>query len=338
MIERAKTHDIPALVEFIRAEWKSDHVFVQSPSFFQYQYEDEFGNLNFFVSRDSNHDLTGILGFMNYGSNPTGGDIFLSLWKVKATGDPTLGLKLLERLKSDLSPRGLYCTGINKNTFGIYKYLGYRTGSLHRYALLNPDIADRKIIQAPAAISTRPIKSDCRFRELTNQNEILNLLETTSPGNHPKKSSLFFKKRFLNHPVYSYRFWLLEPQASQLLVVTREISALGRKALRLVDLQGDHSHLPRLAPHLLTLMKNNGYEYTELTFEGLSTSLVEESGFIEAKDETIMPGYFEPFERKNVDIHYFSARSEGFTLFLGDGDQDRPNQIGPKRGEVGSTT
>ena len=264
MIERAKNQDVASLVEFIRTEWKSDHVFVRSPSFFQYQYECENGDLNFFISRDPERNITGILGFMNYGSGPTGGDIFLSLWKVIATGDPTLGLKLLERLKSDLNPRGLYCTGINKKTIGIYKYLGYRTGTMQRYVLLNPANIDPQIIQTPEAIRVQELtvqdppsalgsgrltpseNSVCQFSELTDPTDILNLVAALSQNCHPNKSSRFFSKRFLIHPFYTYRFWKLEQQGSQLFLVTRELRALEKKALRLVDLQGDHSLLPNL--------------------------------------------------------------------------------------------
>ena len=44
-------------------------------------------------------------------------------------------------------------------------------------------------------------------------------------------------------------------------------------------------------------------------------------------DVIIIPNYYEPFEQKNIDINFSTNIHEGFRMFKGDGDQDRPNSI-----------
>ena len=66
----------------------------------------------------------------------------------------------------------------------------------------------------------------------------------------------------------------------------------------------------------------------------LSTENLEASNFIlrQAFDDLVVPHYFEPFVRENIDLNYaIRLRSDtdlnNVRLFKGDGDQDRPSQI-----------
>ena len=63
---------------------------------------------------------------------------------------------------------------------------------------------------------------------------------------------------------------------------------------------------------------------------GVPIDIIEKAGFLDRQeyDNLIIPNYFEPFERKNVDLRYaykVKESSDPVRLFKADGDQDRPN-------------
>ena len=65
---------------------------------------------------------------------------------------------------------------------------------------------------------------------------------------------------------------------------------------------------------------------------GVPINLLEEAGLTNRKNEEglIIPNYFEPFVKENVDITYAYKADDHhppIRLFKGDGDQDRPAQI-----------
>ena len=51
------------------------------------------------------------------------------------------------------------------------------------------------------------------------------------------------------------------------------------------------------------------------------------AGFVQNRNDgqNIIPDYFEPFERRNVKLDFFTDLKEPFCMFKGDGDQDRPS-------------
>ncbi len=48
---------------------------------------------------------------------------------------------------------------------------------------------------------------------------------------------------------------------------------------------------------------------------------------LDEADTNIIPNHFEPFEQRNIDIHFFTSQMEHFRMFKADGDQERPNCI-----------
>jgi hypothetical protein len=330
-ISSATREDVNGILDFIRTDWKEDHYFIQDPDFFRYHYEGRGTEFNFILAKDSARKITGILGYMDYSEAVTGGDIFLSLWKVRASPDPTLGLKLLQTLLTKTSPRGVYCTGINKKTIGIYRYLGYHTGVMKRTFLPNPSLTKFDILKCEnkncfldAKVS---LQRPARIKNVDGHEFSFRFIKNKSLAIFPEKSPIFFERRFVNHPRYHYVFWVAEYGSRQLGIVTRELRARGKSSLRIVDMHGDFSLLSALRTDLLCLLEESGYEYVELTFAGLNIETVRQAGFLEASQSLILPAYFEPFEQANVDCFYFSSINKGFHLFLGDGDQDRPNEI-----------
>ena len=97
---------------------------------------------------------------------------------------------------------------------------------------------------------------------------------------------------------------------------------------------GSNKDFPLVHDLLIFLLKENKAEYVDFYSYGLSVDLIQKAGFINRKKikSLIIPGYFEPYEKKNVDIRFGykisqSQRKIPVRLFKGDGDVDRPNAI-----------
>ncbi|GML87196.1 hypothetical protein P0Q10_08730 [Campylobacter jejuni] len=46
------------------------------------------------------------------------------------------------------------------------------------------------------------------------------------------------------------------------------------------------------------------------------------------KDENLIPVYFEPFVKENIDIYFaFKSKNKNYAIFKGDSDQDRINKL-----------
>ena len=50
-------------------------------------------------------------------------------------------------------------------------------------------------------------------------------------------------------------------------------------------------------------------------------------GFVKKGLSDIVPNYFEPFLKQNINIDYAFKSKSPYVIFKGDSDQDRPNLI-----------
>ena len=70
-------------------------------------------------------------------------------------------------------------------------------------------------------------------------------------------------------------------------------------------------------------------EYIDFYQYGISKNTFRNSGFIDVeKTKIIVPNYFEPFIKKNINLNFAyksSIKNRKIYFFKGDGDQDRPN-------------
>ena len=75
----------------------------------------------------------------------------------------------------------------------------------------------------------------------------------------------------------------------------------------------------------------NQYEYVDFYTLGFNEKYIESAGFRKREENccNIIPNYFEPFERENVDI-WVQYDNENTVFFKADGDQDRCNNFEEK--------
>lgn len=330
-IREAAVQDQDNIIQFIKDFWDENHIFVKSPDLFRYQYQS--GDQIHFVLGIDNNELVSILGYIPYSNEKDYVDIFLAMWMTSPnmkTGN--IGL-LLNKYLLDKGYRSVSCCGIANRVKGLYKFLGYTTGTLEHYYMLNNDRKDFTIpeINHPVERKLHPDKGSDLLR-ITNFNE---LKEKFNFDLYKKryfyKDQDYIKKRYFEHPFYQYQIFGVDKEgAITSLLITREISINGSKLLRVIDFIGEEQDLGAIGHELQKIMNTYEYEYIDFYQYGISEDILNASGFVkrDKKDSNIIPNYFEPFEKKNVDIHFATNITEHkYYIFKGDGDQDRPNLL-----------
>ena len=127
----AKNSDMKEIMNFINSYWKKNHILAKNKKIFLFQHGNK-KKLNFIISKNEKNKINGIIGFIK-ASKDNNSDVWTSTWKVlKNSIDPMLGVRLLEFIKK-LGYRSIMSAGINLDTVGIYKYLGYSTGKLDHF-------------------------------------------------------------------------------------------------------------------------------------------------------------------------------------------------------------
>lgn len=331
----ATIHDKEKLLAFLRTQWNADHIYLKSDLLFNYDYE--FGsNLNFLLAFNKEGEIDGMLGFILYGTEYKGSDIFTVLWKVRPkSGDPMLGMTLLEKLTSEFGFRVVSTVGANTKTLPIYEFMGFRTGQLKHYFMLNDQLPAFEIckhVEAAVADSKITAPADKQLIPLGTYDQ---LAAAFNPEKYkariPYKSPAYIKKRYFNHPFYSYDVFGIADGNGVVnsAIVTRTIVYNELKVLRVVDFIGNNQDLKGIGPALKEHLYTNGYEYADFYQYGIDHDIMTQAGFL-LKDHyagLIIPNYFDPFEQSNVSINFFTTSSDEFCIVKADGDQDRPNRI-----------
>ncbi len=140
---------------------------------------------------------------------------------------------------------------------------------------------------------------------------------------NPRKNYEYIVNRYVNHPSYKYSFLLIYRGEDLLTVsVFREINIDGSKVSRIVDGFGENITNPMFSYNISQFLKDFNYEYIDLVS---NIEHMPGSGFVSSSESIIIPNYFEPFEKRNVQIDYAYKSTSDLVIYRGDSDQDRPN-------------
>lgn len=331
----ATIHDRKEVLEFLRDQWNSEHVYLKSDRLFSYDLI--FGNrLNFILAINKEQTIDGILGFIPYSPDYNGSDILTVLWKVKAkNGDPMLGITLLTKLVDDCGFRIVSTVGANPKTLPLYEFLGYRVGQLKHYFILNDQLSVFNICKNASSVLSGNLASPADNKTLIHYKTYDELTAHFCAEEYkdriPYKSSWYINKRYFGHPYYSYNVIGIRSTEgiTNSIIITREITHNESKVLRIVDFIGDESDLQGIGGALKEHLYENNYEYVDFYQYGIAHDIMIEANFLLKDDykDLIIPNYFEPFLQSNVTINFFTTASNEFYFFKADGDQDRPNKI-----------
>lgn len=332
-IRCASISDLPRLMRYVDAEWKARHIFARDAAFFKYEYQNGDA-LNFIISENPSGDIDGMLGFIP-ASAETHCDVWTTMWKVsRGSGNPILGLQLLQYLKAQ-GHTNMMSLGINKKTIAIYRYLGFSTGTLQHHYLRNRRVQNFRIARLPSeSDSVLPDfqrREGVRLRTVVWADVLTHFPATLLATIQPVKDLGYIRRRYFEHPLYAYRMYgVFDQDAMVALLVARVVTVGEASALRLVDILGDISYLPRVAHALHGVLESECMEYLDLVSYGIDGGLLKQAGFIPldlTSEEVVIPNYFQPFTQKNVTINFFvdGEIPVNLRIFKADGDQDRPS-------------
>lgn len=336
-IRIANYNDIESIMNFIDLYWRKDHILANDRAYFEYEFLYE-NQVNFVIAIDKNkNEIEGLLGFI-YTSNPKTTiqvDIWGSVWKVKDGNMPFLGVEIAKRMEEMLNCRVEIGLGVNPKTAAPLRKRFFKDTikKMNHYYKLNPIIQDFKIAKI-AERNDSKYNVDKAITSIKIENmEMLESLfsEDVLKSSIPYKDFWYINKRFFKHPYYRYHVYALKyinKDVYEALIIMRECEITNNKVIRIVDYYGNkelfqYSHL-----FFGKILVENNYEYIDFYVLGFKEEYIIGAGFNGREDNNIIPNYFEPFVKTNVDIWVnYPQWCTNVQIYKADADQDRPNNL-----------
>lgn len=324
---------VDELMAFIRDHWSERHVLARSRAVLDWQHRDDAaGRYNFLVAR-KDAGIIGMLGFIPSSRYDPAlaaerETVWLTTWRVVEGQASGLGLVLMRELTERLAPCWIGTAGLNPRTRAVYDAMGYRTGRMTRHYRLGPS-AGARLAQVPVDWpEPRAPGTGGTLAPLTASDLAGLTIDTARQA--PAKTVAQFRARYLDHPFYDYRLYRAATGDATAVIVTRRCDHEGAGALRIVDLLGDPAALAGCGAAFDALLVETDAEYVDFYCSMRVQPLIE-TGFdtLLIDDPLVLPSYFEPFDRSNVDILYsLDGPGDALVICKGDCDQDRPSMIG----------
>ena len=329
-IRFARMDDIENIVAFLREHWSENNILVKSRRIFDFQYVDG-ENCGFVLAADDETGrIYGLKGFFPFNHQPRP-DIAAALAIVLQGVRPMLGMEIQRFLEKNTNCRWLCSTGLNPDTsVRIYKrFRGYTVDRLKHYYRL----ADRPAYSVAAVRQKRirPVPEGGGFLLPDTPEALFAVFDPAAyREQRPYKDEAYLTRRYFEHPVYRYRMLGIRSQDSEGadgVYIAREVECNGARVLRIVDYIGDRRAIARAGGALERYVRARDAEYADFYCYGFDHEALEAGGFVlrDENDPNVVPNYFEPFEQRNIDIHFFSTGDENAAVCRADGDQDRPS-------------
>lgn len=328
----ASKQDVTTVMEFIGKYWKSDHILSYDRELVEYLYLEKDETLNFVTASEvASGRLVAILGFIP--TTTSGFRISLALWK--AVNDKELrplhaGLACLRYLVDEMSPKSIFCVGINEKTRVIYEYMGYSTLLMNHHFIVNSFLNAHNIIYDPPLIlqglGARDLDDYC-VNLIVGSATLRITAANLNLEKYPKDID-YLCHRYIDHPRFAYKIIEILKQGQIIgLIFFRRVYVDKNSCIRIIDVIGGIPCLEGGVAFLIDEMTKNGDEYIDLVSWGLDEKELERIGFANRREhlDCVVPEHFSPFVRSNKDIWCFTNLPASEQFFRGDGDLDRPN-------------
>lgn len=336
---------ITKVQNFIDDQWKRGHILATNTDVLDWQYYDvNSSTYNFIIAVDAQSgSLVALLGFIptnHFDVKLEQVDLWGAVWKVLDGVDSLsfkngkimgLGASLLDYLIDTKKVRSYGAIGINKRVAKLYEYLGFSVSRLNHYYIVNREKCEFSILNNFDGIFCAD-DDLCEDHEVKLISSISDLDINADKKILPVKSNLYFVNRYLKHPFYDYTLLrIANSRAESCVLVYRVVKVFDAKAIRIVDFWGNPSAILGAKNVFYNLLQEYDAEYIDFYNYGLSEDVLKNAGFIlrNSTSSIVVPNYFEPFERRNIDILFaykvFTERPYTYVVCKGDADQDRPN-------------
>lgn len=330
MFRLAKIEDGEQIIDFLQAHWKADHVYVQFPELFYYDFQQ--GKYLNFGLLEIGGVIKGIFGYFFY-NNSTYPDIGGMLWQISPDIQhriPLAGLQLRQFVLQKVKHRFFGSPGANPNTRVIYQRLGMTWAPMEHFAGTDKPESWPAFIKIRGGVLKPKSKKVC-VTQLIDLSEIRSIDDKIFQYQTPIKDVDYIERRFLKHPFRSYQIWLVESSSTITIVITRRQYVKDLIVLRVIDVLGDPD---RAAGAICAVFDKEKHccSYVDFVAYGFKKNLFRNAGFarvdFDKKGQDYVPNYFEPLVESPVQL--FANHDSGFatiTMVRGNGDQDRPNDI-----------
>ncbi|MCD8016103.1 MAG: hypothetical protein LUG99_23705 [Lachnospiraceae bacterium] len=336
----ANVNDVDAIMDFIRGEWRADHILGRNKELFLWQYGNDFygdpETINMLLMTEKDGTIVGVNGFIPYSCRKESNlCVSSAITKVKASvALPMSGVELIKRFKNIVRADNYYSSGANPKTMIPIgeKVFHYSVGVMQQFYMLNPDMKNfiiakvvNKEYRGYEKHSVQAFRIN-RFTELESKYDF-----SICYSGQGYKSKEYIQHRYFDHPVYEYMVYGIKVSDKNIfnnVLIGREIEVNTHKIFRIVDFLGSIGTLSAIGSILHEMMEKENYEYIDCMVGTISHEIMEKAGFSlrDENDCNIIPHYFEPFVRENIDVWYQKSDSN-VVIFKADGDQDRPNYI-----------
>lgn len=330
------------LIDFLKKYWKNDHIFVLSKEVLDFQHLDKkHHRYNFVIAKHKvSKEIHSILGFVptsHYDEDIKKIMVWPCIWKsrddIQRKG---LGVSLYYYLKTALPIETISILSISETALSIYKHWNFKTGKIEQYFL--PNLDQKAYLASGFEVfhdAEKEEYKDCftlekcsveEFKKIPDNDEIFLKLSQY-------KTKKYYINRFFLHPVYKYKAYAIKSDNKfEAVMIVRVCGTDDSKCLRIVDFIGNSKAVAGVANQLLDVLKSNKYEYIDFVEVGLNDDDLLKAGFKRRKDypDIIVPCYFEPFLKENVDLDYAYktiTANDKMYFFKADADQDRPNVL-----------
>ncbi len=328
-IRKVKKEEYQMLVSFLKKYWKSNHALVKSKQLMDFQHLDgDYYNFYAAVEDGEIYALEGFIKTSLYDKNLIGdSDLWGAIWKSRDdVNKGELGLWVNDSLEDNEVEASLGGIGLSSIAKRINKIKRHTIGYMHQYYIANPTCENFSIGQNLFVNHCSSSKQEWKIK----QNILLDEIEEPDVTYRPLKTKEYLRNRYQNHPIYKYIFWgIYNCDKPVSIWVVRRITVGESSVFRVVDMLGRIDDVPSLTANIQEILINESCEYIDLLNYGINKDVLTTIGFTELdfeQNDTIVPSYFEPFEKKNVKIDLsYKAKYEEYVVFKGDADQDRPN-------------
>lgn len=334
-ISICKKNEIDEVAYFIDNYWKKDHALVKSRVLMDWQYFNRVSNTyNFILARSRvNGEIHAIEGFIPTTQFDPGIQdpmTWGAIWKTRSNvAPPGLGMAVKMYREHEYSSPFASEVGISKDAEKYNQQLGNTIFCLEPWYMRNMYMHKYKLIKATALEYGSIVHKHSNIKTKYISAEDWRKSDFNLKGIPPFKSRKYYEGRYFKHPFYDYKALLLSDGEEDEVIFYRIVECNDSRCIFFVDYIGLAHVLGKSHACLTEIMKKYSAEYILFLCYGIDERYLIEAGFHNRwKSDDVVPIYYEPFVKQNVDIMCASRSKEIiWPSFKGDADQDRPNII-----------
>lgn len=331
--------EIGEVISFIDTYWQKGHILTKSRELLDWQHLDKKNKrYNFVIAKSKKTgEIHGLIGFILssiYDERIETPIRWGAIWKVRDdVAVKGLGLALKGYMETEVPVSYIGGVGLSGYSKAIDAKLGEKMGKLVQYYIANTDVDSYELICNPEFpdLSVTNKKKEKHFVRLTEEKFCM---EAAALEKYmmPYKSMGYYVNRYYRHPIYTYQVvGIYNGGTVEAAFVFRKCTVDNRSCLFMADYIGASAVPGGCYESFLALLREEVSEYISFPCSGMDDACLKQAGFCKRDEsDVILPVYYEPFVRSNVELDYHFWSEQGFQdeiMVKGDADQDRPNRL-----------